>query len=430
MKHVRIVLAGAALAAFSSCSPSRPPATDNPASADTPAAVAPAGTFAADLAFLRKHTKMVVLSKGEAQVAIAPGFQARVMTSTTGGPDGPSFGWLNYKLIEKGIQPKEARQGQLEDHIHPFGGEERFWLGPEGGQFALFFAPGSKFEFADWHTPPLLDTEAFDLVESSAERALFQKDFELVNYHGTRFIGRIERTIRLLDAAEVGQALGLEPGHRVQVVGYESDNRLTNQGPEAWTPEKGLLSIWILGMFNPSAETTIVVPFKPGPDSELGPKVNAAYFGEVPPEHLAVKDGAVFFKGDGTRRGKIGLSAKRALGLAGSYAADAGRLTLVTYNPAEAPHGYVNSMWELQDEPYGGDVLNAYNDGPVNPGEPPMGPFYELETSSPAAALAPEQTLRHVQRTLHLRGPKEDLDRIARAVLGVGLDDIASAFAP
>ena len=58
----------------------------------------------------------------------------------------------------------------MEDHIYVFGGEERFWLGPEGGQYAIYFAPGAKFEFDAWHTPPLIDTEPFDLVSSTGRR--------------------------------------------------------------------------------------------------------------------------------------------------------------------------------------------------------------------------------------------------------------------
>jgi hypothetical protein len=34
-----------------------------------------------------------------------------------------------------------------------------------------------------------------------------------------------------------------------------------------------------------------------------------------------------------------------------------------------------------------------------------------------------------VHRTVHLSGPEADLDRIARATLGVGLADIIGAFA-
>src|SRR5262245_7835275 len=43
--------------------------------------------FDTDIAFLRRHTPIVVLAdpSGSAQVAVAPAYQGRVMTSTTGG---------------------------------------------------------------------------------------------------------------------------------------------------------------------------------------------------------------------------------------------------------------------------------------------------------------------------------------------------------
>jgi YhcH/YjgK/YiaL family protein len=89
---------------------------------------------------------------------------------------------------------------------------------------------------------------------------------------------------------------------------------------------------------------------------------------------------------------------------------------------------YVNSLWKLQDDPYAGDAANSYNDGPPAPGEKPLGPFYELESSSPAAALAPNASLPHVHRTIHLTGPESALDGVARSVLGVGLAGITSAL--
>jgi hypothetical protein len=51
-----------------------------------------------------------------------------------------------------------------------------------------------------------------------------------------------------------------------------------------------------------------------------------------------------------------------------------------------------------------------------------------LETSSPAAALKPGETMKHVQHTLHLSGPEEELDPIARSLLGFGLAEIKNAF--
>ena len=120
-------------------------------------------------------------------------------------------------------------------------------------------------------------------------------------------------------------------------------------------------------MFNPSPQTTIVIPFKPGTEDKLGPKVNDVYFGKVPPDYLTVEEDVLFFKGDGTRRSKIGISPQRSKGIAGSYDADGQVLTLVTYNVQDAPNGFVNSMWEIQKEPYKGDVINSYNDGSPAP---------------------------------------------------------------
>ncbi len=389
---------------------------------------APAGAFASDQAFLEKHTDVVLLKKGDSAVAVVPAYQGRVMTSTFDHATGPSFGWINRPVIAKGLLPDAEKKGKLEEHIYIFGGEERFWLGPEGGQFALFFKPGSKFEFSDWTTPPIIDTEPFKLISQTPDSAKFHAEADLINFSGTRFSVGIDRNVRMLDAADTASNLGVKPGTDVRMVGYETDNRITNQGDQAWTPETGLLSIWILGMYNPSPTTTVVIPFKAGDEASLGAKVNDSYFGKIPADYLKVGDDTLFLKGDGTRRGKIGVNPKRSKGLAGSYDADGRVLTIVTYNVQAAPNGFVNSMWEMQKEPFAGDVVNAYNDGSPEPGAPPLGPFYELETSSPAAALKPGGTMRHIQRTYHFHGPETQLEPISKSLLGVGLETIKSQF--
>jgi len=106
----------------------------------------------------------------------------------------------------------------------------------------------------------------------------------------------------------------------------------------------------------------------------------------------------------------------------GSYTEDAQLLTIVVYTKPRGATKYVNNSWELpQKEPYGGDSVNSYNDGPVEPGKPALGGFYELESVSPAVALAPKGKLVHVHQTYHFVGSKEALDAIAKKVLGVSL---------
>ena len=89
---------------------------------------------------------------------------------------------------------------------------------------------------------------------------------------------------------------------------------------------------------------------------------------------------------------------------------------------------YVNSLWEIQKEPYKGDAINAYNDGPPAPGVKPMGPFYELETSSPAAALQPNESIRHIHATFHFKGSAAQLDPVIKKLFGITTKEIVNVF--
>ena len=381
--------------------------------------------FGEDVAFLKKHTEVLVLRQGDAAVALAPAYQGRVMTSSANGDPGTSYGWLNYKLISQGVLKGEAAAGKLEAKIHVFGGEERFWLGPEGGQFGIYFAPGAKFDFDNWKTPPPIDTEPFQVVSSDQNRAVFSASFSVTNQSGTAFDLAVERTVRLLGAEELTKALGVKIPAGLPFVAYETSNRLTNRGQKKWEPATGLLSVWILGMYKPSPSTVMAIPFR---EDATGPKVNDAYFGKIAADRLKIGKGVVFFKGDGASRGKIGIPPGRATGLAGSYSPDLGALTVVRCDPMPSEGKYVNSMWEQQKDPYAGDLINAYNDGSPAPGQPPLGPFYELETSSPGAELKPGASLTHRQVTVHFAGKPGQLDPLASQTLGVSLGEIRDAF--
>jgi hypothetical protein len=381
-----------------------------------------AATFGDDLAFLRQHTTVVVLADQTtgAQVAVVPAWQGRIMTSTAGGTAGRSFGWVNRELIAS---------RKLQPHINVFGGEDRFWLGPEGGQFSIFFAPGARFDLEHWFTPAAIDTEPFEVVSQSATRVVCRRALSLTNYSGTGFQLEVRREVRLLRAARALSAHQLALPNGVSAVAFESANTITNTGPNPWRKDTGLLSIWILGMFNASPAATVVIPFQAGPEADLGPVVNDTYFGKVPADRLVVKDGVVYFRADAAHRGKIGFSPRRAPSLLGSYDAASHTLTLVSFTRPAGASDYVNSMWEIQKAPFAGDVVNSYNDGPPAPGAAQLGRFFELESSSPALALAPAASARHVHQTIHLQGDEAKLDPLARAALGVSLAQIKGAFA-
>ena len=376
--------------------------------------------FKDDLAFLRQHTQVLILSDGGglAQVAVNPDLQGRVMTSTAGGPEGLSFGWINRELLA-------SKQNNV--HMNAFGGEDRFWLGPEGGQFSIFFKKGDPFDLEHWFTPPPINEGAYAVEAQDSSRVHFKKAMHFINYAGTEFDLELNREVRLLEAEKV-QRLGVSVPANVKMVAFQSENKITNTGAKEWTKETGMLSVWILGMFNPSPETTVVIPFKPGPEAEFGPVVNDAYFGKVPADRLSIGEDVLFFKGDGKYRSKIGISPMRVRQFLGSYDAANRALTIVHLTVPEGATDYVNSMWEIQENSFGGDVVNSYNDGPAAPGAKPLGPFYELESSSPAAELKPGETLTHIHTTMHFQGDEKALDAIARQVLGASLDTIKTIF--
>lgn len=252
--------------------------------------------------------------------------------------------------------------------------------------------------------------------------------FALQNHSGTRFQVNAERFIELLSDTQIIEMLGGAVPDEIALMAYRSTNKVTNAGNAAWEKESGLLSIWLLCMFQSSPQTTVFVPFQRGNESELGKIVSDDYFGKIAPNRLKVSNGVVYFKCDGRQRGKIGLSPERAVGIAGSYNPELGRLTILSFQQPESHTGYVNSKWEWQDHPYQGDAINSYNDGTVGDDGEQMGPFYELESSSPALALAPGQSAEHTQTVMHCYGDREQLQSVLKRFCDVKLDEVVKAF--
>jgi hypothetical protein len=376
--------------------------------------------FKDDVDFLKQYTKIISLqnSNGKAKIAVSPALQGRVMTSTSDGENGFSYGWINREAFLSGDTSK---------HFNVFGGEDRLWLGPEGGQYSIYFAEGKEFTLDNWYVPRLIDLEPFDVASVSSDEAVFTKEADLTNYSGTTFRIGIKRRVKVLEDREALDKLNVSSANGSSLVAYETINELKNLGNKEWKKETGLLSIWILGMFNPSDATTIVVPYQ-GPSKALREIVNDNYFGRIPDDRLKLVGKTVLFKADGKYRSKIGLSPENSPEWLGSYDAEQGVLTVVKYSKPKNTTDYVNSLWEIQDEPYKGDAVNAYNDGPPAPDAKPLGPFYELESSSPAAALQPDATLTHTHTTYHFKGTSEQLDPIILYLFGITSQNVANEF--
>jgi hypothetical protein len=372
------------------------------------------GEYGYDLEFLKKHLNPVELTNGDSRLIIIPEYQGRVMTSSSAGLKGFSFGWINYDLIGAST---------IQDHFNPYGGEERIWLGPEGGQFSLFFKKDPAFSLKNWIVPSALDKEPFEIADKDDLSITMMKKVILENYSGTIFNAEITRKVTLLSRDKIVESLGKTIDKSINVVAFQSENKLKNIGKNSWNRDEGALSVWMLSMLSPSSAVTVVIPYKAG---EKGKIVNE-YFGKISESRLKVSEKAVFFLADGKFRSKIGIPPQRAIPIIGSYDSKNNILTLIQFTIPENAADYVNSTLEIQKEPFKGDVINSYNDGPTDDGSQ-LGPFYELEVSSPAAFLKSGEEIIHIQRIYHLEGNEQTLDSIAKSLLNVSILEIKSIF--
>ncbi len=366
--------------------------------------VRPEATFANDAAFLAKHADVVLLqAPGAGPVAVSPALSGRVMTSAFR-PDAPGFGLVYREAI---AGPRLARG------FNNFGGEDRLWLAPEGGPFALFFEPGAPQELRHWLVPPALDGTPRPIVAQDATSITFRYPVALTNVAGAAFDLEIERRIDALARDAIAELLASELPAGLEVVGFRSTNTLAQR---ATTPlsDDAPIAPWVLGQFKPTPRTEVLFPYR-GDASAL----KRDYFGEVPADRLAVQllpdGGLARFKADSQQRAKIGLSARGATGWIGAFDPLRHVLTLVRHTVAAPGASVPDCDWVVPNpRALAGDVATSFNHG----GEPL---FYELESIGAALQKRPGASTIHVHTTLHLAGDAAMLARIAKRCLHADL---------
>ena len=368
------------------------------------------GTFGYDLNYLSAKDSVQILEDetGKAQIIVSAKYQAKVFTSTANGLKGNSLGFVNYRALDSEI---------IDPHMNGYGGENRFWLGPEGGKYSVFFAPGVGQVFDNWHTPKPIDIESWKIISSERGYISLMKEMSVTNYVGTVLNLRVDRIISLIERPEIEFTLGLKLTPQVDAVAYMTDNTIINLNDFEWTKETGTICIWILDMFKPGPNAITIIPFNEGDELEMGKIVTSDYFGEIPVNRLQIRDHIIYLKTDGRYRSKLGLNGRRTTAIAGNYDPGAKRLTVVTFG-VDKDAIYLNQEWNPGRDPLQGDAMNAYNDGPLEDGSI-MGPFLELESVSPAAFLKPLDSLSHKHSVFHFIGEETDLEPIMKKLFGI-----------
>ena len=128
--------------------------------------------------------------------------------------------------------------------------------------------------------PAVIDSIPYDVAQSDKSKAVFTQKATLTNYSGTIFNINIERSVSLLSRQAAETKINAAIPEGVHMVAFETENKITNSGDRDWSKDKGVLSIWLLGMFTPSAKTTVIIPFQGVPGARSF--ITDNYFGTVP----------------------------------------------------------------------------------------------------------------------------------------------------
>lgn len=360
--------------------------------------------FSQAIADLKGIEDLKILKNGDAMIAVSPAFQGRIFASSAEGMEGNNIAYFNKNLLE---DPQFARK------ISELGGESRMWFGPEVGEYAIFYDPGSEQTDDYRKISPDLNMIHFDIIGEGERYISSGNHMEIRNASGFHFHLFAERKITLKTQKEIETDLGIELNRNLVSVAFCAETRIKNTGTKQWKKETGLLSIWELGCMKTTPKTFVIIPTRGCMDSVSN------YF--TPLEgRIQITDSVIFFRTDADYMSKIGIPHTWSKDVLGSYSPEKNRLSIMKYRLTEDTL-YVNSVKGSQ-KPYEGDVINIFN-GDIQPERDWYLPFYEFESSSAVKELQPGEEQYHWQSLYHFEGDRVELNAISQLVLGINLDD-------
>lgn len=352
-----------------------------------------------------EHTELyeLVTTNGKGRICVAPAWQGKVLTSTTSGLQGDALGWLDLTKL-----------GTADPYGSKIGGEDRLWIGPLGSQFSFYYQQLKPLNEANWQVPPTLDTLRYTVRSKTKSHITMTAQLALTNHIGTAFVFDIRRTIEMLDSAGISSRLGLELPHQLATVAFESRNVLTNIGAKRWNKSLGLPAIWSAGMFEGNDQTWAIIPLSHDQEADKLYK----YFGELDQDRVRVVKDKLFFKVDGRYRSKIGVPWDLSTGLFGCVDLIQTRITIVQHS-VTTDGLYFNSHVSVQDDPYQGEAISVFNNGPMDLTIEREHSFFELESTSTMKELEPGESLEHLHTVYHFDGSEEQISAISESLLGV-----------
>lgn len=359
---------------------------------------------------LKERTSVIQLfeNNGASRLLVCPELQGKIICSSCNGETGQKNGWIAKEFYEN-------RNFDLNN----IGGEDRLWIGPLGSQFSFYYQQISPLNEANWKVPGDLSLGGFIVKSQTNSKISMHRSIQLKNFIGTEFTLDIERDLSILEKRKIEKNLSINLSPSVDYVGFESKNTLTNSGKIKHVKETGLVSLWSAGMFQGTDDTYVLIPL----DKNIHKDSLYASMGKLSEDRFRIIDGILLFKVDGRYRSKIGIPSKIAPTRYGCYSKSMARLTIVEFQ-WDSEGSYSKTGPEFQKEPFVGEAIPIYNNGPMDLTISEDSSFYELESLSSMKELSPEESIEHVHTVYHFSAEFQELQILSQMLLGFDLTKI------
>ena len=251
-----------------------------------------------------------------------------------------------------------------------------------------------------------LDAGPWELREWESDRLLFHGNVQISGSRDGAFALAVAREIRLHDRAALQGFIPDELGDRVQVSGYESRTFFTNPGPLPWPRIDGLPAIQIEGSFRRSLDTLLVLHIQPYSETVVSRQIGGG-----------VAAGAAMLRllhdADESR---MEIPYNFVLPRLALLDRQQDLLTLLAYTPPVGPLGLRAGDVERTSP----EIVISASEGDVR--------WVRVVSSGVALPLATGGSMRHHRQTFHVRGPQEELLRIAAAFCRLPQEDVLAAL--
>lgn len=382
-----------------------------------------------------KKTRPVVLGNDElGMVLVAPWLSGRNMDTSTNGYDGDGCSYLNEGAMTRG-----TAGGSFPGN---FGGDSRTWFADEPMNC---FPHGNKRKRTgkSWEVESSWDFTPYEILEVKRpdRKTITKIMMEAIrpitwqNYFGKEIKLSGRKNVELL-LNPFGTDRELRRYFRQGTaghVGYRIAMDFMNRGTEEMSVENfNAAAIWILGQFNPMGKTFWIAPENQGDGRQY---IDYCFNnGQPMREGRAFARQGYFIKQvDGQEREKWGIPLARFRRKVGFIDLMAGELIVMTYgmhcgadaqilqqswkDAATGKREYASKAFHPEQP-----IADGYNDGPMEPGKPSLGGFFEAELLRAYYPIQLGGLMSMVYSCNRWRAPAEVLLKIAERPQALGLD--------